>query len=85
MMHPSSLTSHFAPTPNSVSAASSLSTTATVEDETAGMVGLSIGEKHFIQGGIALDLHSDGHKRLTYRPISIETRIIPQAYGSARG
>ncbi|KAI8552158.1 hypothetical protein RHMOL_Rhmol06G0243700 [Rhododendron molle] len=49
-----------------------------------GMVGLSIGEKHFIQGGIAQDLRSDGRKRLTYRPIFVETGNIPQANGSAR-
>ncbi|KAI3509657.1 hypothetical protein L1887_25102 [Cichorium endivia] len=49
-----------------------------------GMVGLSIGEKHFIQGGIAQDLRTDGRKRLTYRPISVETGVIAQANGSAR-
>ncbi|KAI4308456.1 hypothetical protein L6164_031533 [Bauhinia variegata] len=48
------------------------------------MVGLSLGEKHFIQGGIAQDLRCDGRKRLTYRPIYVETGIIPQANGSAR-
>ncbi|XP_043696185.1 exosome complex component RRP42 isoform X1 [Telopea speciosissima] len=48
------------------------------------MVGLSVGEKHFIQGGIAQDLRTDGRKRLTYRPISVETGVIPQANGSAR-
>lgn len=48
------------------------------------MVGLSLGEKHFIQGGIAQDLRSDGRKRLTFRPISVETGVIPQANGSAR-
>ncbi|RDY07918.1 Exosome complex exonuclease RRP42, partial [Mucuna pruriens] len=48
------------------------------------MVGLSLGEKHFIQGGIAQDLRCDGRKRLTYRPISVETGVIPQANGSAR-
>lgn len=42
------------------------------------MVGLSVGEKHFIQGGIAQDLRSDGRKRLTYRPIYVETGVIPQ-------
>ncbi|KAI8008134.1 Exosome complex exonuclease RRP42 [Camellia lanceoleosa] len=52
--------------------------------QSQGMVGLSIGEQHFIQGGIAQDLRSDGRKRLTYRPISIETGVIPQANGSAR-
>ncbi|CAL2269432.1 unnamed protein product [Prunus armeniaca] len=48
------------------------------------MVGLSIGEKHFIQGGIAQDLRSDGRKRLTTRPIYVETGVISQANGSAR-
>ncbi|XP_054781282.1 uncharacterized protein LOC129288635 [Prosopis cineraria] len=48
------------------------------------MVGLSLGEKQFIQGGIAQDLRSDGRKRLTYRPIYVETGVIPQANGSAR-
>lgn len=43
-----------------------------------GMVGLSVGEKHFIQGGIAQDLRTDGRKRLTYRPISVETGVIAQ-------
>lgn len=47
-------------------------------------MGLSVGEKHFIQGGIAQDLRSDGRKRLTYRPIYVETGVIPQASGSAR-
>ncbi|XP_042946204.1 exosome complex component RRP42 isoform X1 [Carya illinoinensis] len=48
------------------------------------MGGLSLGEKNFIQGGIAQDLRSDGRKRLTYRPVSVETGVIPQANGSAR-
>lgn len=43
-----------------------------------GMVGLSVGEKHFIQGGIAQDLRTDGRKRLHYRPISVEIGVIPQ-------
>lgn len=42
------------------------------------MVGLSLGERHFIQGGIAQDLRTDGRKRLTYRPISVETGVIAQ-------
>nr|GEU72338.1 hypothetical protein [Tanacetum cinerariifolium] len=50
----------------------------------AQMVGLSIGEKHFIQGGIAQNLRTDGRKRLTYRPIVVETGVIAQANGSAR-
>ncbi|KAL3832862.1 hypothetical protein ACJIZ3_007598 [Penstemon smallii] len=48
------------------------------------MVGLSLGEKSFIKGGIAQDLRTDGRKRLTYRPIYVETGVIPQASGSAR-
>jgi len=42
------------------------------------MVGLSIGEKNFIRGGIAQDLRCDGRKRLSYRPIGVETGVIPQ-------
>ncbi|XP_073134067.1 uncharacterized protein [Henckelia pumila] len=48
------------------------------------MVGLSLGEKNFIKGGIAQDLRTDGRKRLAYRPIHVETGVIPQASGSAR-
>ncbi|KAL6557664.1 hypothetical protein OROMI_018014 [Orobanche minor] len=48
------------------------------------MVGLSLGEQNFIKGGIAQDLRTDGRKRLTYRHISVETGVIPQASGSAR-
>ncbi|KAJ4730213.1 exosome complex component RRP42 [Melia azedarach] len=48
------------------------------------MVGLSEGEKEFIKGGISQDLRADGRKRYTYRPIYIETGVIPQANGSAR-
>lgn len=42
------------------------------------MVGLSIGEKNFIKGGIAQDMRNDGRKRLAYRPIYVETGVIPQ-------
>lgn len=42
------------------------------------MVGLSVGERNFIKGGIAQDLRNDGRKRLTYRPIYVETGVIPQ-------
>ncbi|GJS23554.1 thylakoid assembly 8-like protein, chloroplastic [Tanacetum coccineum] len=48
------------------------------------IVGLSIGEKHFIQGGIAQDIRTDGRKRLTYHPLVGETGVIAQANGSAR-
>lgn len=42
------------------------------------MVGLSLGEQNFIKGGIDQDLRTDGRKRLTYRPIFVETGVIPQ-------
>lgn len=42
------------------------------------MVGLSVGEKHFLQGGIAQDLRTDGRKRLSYRPIFVESGVIAQ-------
>ncbi|KAI0506978.1 hypothetical protein KFK09_013096 [Dendrobium nobile] len=48
------------------------------------MVGLSAGERQFIYGGIAQDLRSDGRQRLQFRPISVQTGVIPQANGSAR-
>ncbi|PWA34107.1 Exoribonuclease, phosphorolytic domain 1 [Artemisia annua] len=48
------------------------------------ILGLSIGEMHFIQGGIAQDLRTNGRKRLTYRPFVVETVVIAQANGSAR-
>lgn len=44
------------------------------------MVGLSIGEQNFIQGGIAQDLRCDGRKRLCYRPIHVDTGVIPQVW-----
>ncbi|CAN0927195.1 Exosome complex exonuclease RRP42 [Linum grandiflorum] len=48
------------------------------------MVGLSLGEKRFIAGGIEHNIRSDGRKRDSYRPILIETSVISQANGSAR-
>ena len=45
------------------------------------MVGLSEGEKHFIRGGIAQDLRTDGRRRLQFRAISVETGVIPQVFG----
>ena len=42
------------------------------------MVELSRGEKNFIRGGIAQDLRCDGRKRLSYRPIHVDTGVIPQ-------
>uniref|UniRef100_A0A803MHV3 Ribosomal RNA-processing protein 42 n=1 Tax=Chenopodium quinoa TaxID=63459 RepID=A0A803MHV3_CHEQI len=37
------------------------------------MVRLSFGEKNFIRGGIAQNLRCDGRKRLSYRPIHVDT------------
>lgn len=48
------------------------------------MVGLSVGEKYFIQGGINQNLRSDGRKRDTYRPIFVETGVIPQVPNPCR-
>ncbi|CAN1778592.1 Exosome complex component RRP42 [Linum perenne] len=48
------------------------------------MVGLSAGEQHFIKGGIDHNIRCDGRKRDSYRPIFVETGVIPQANGSAR-
>lgn len=48
------------------------------------MVGLSLGEKNFLQGGIAQDIRTDGRGRQDFRSFSIETGVIPQANGSAR-
>lgn len=45
-------------------------------------MGLSSGEKHFIRGGIAQDLRSDGRQRLNYRPVSVEVGVIPQVSAS---
>ena len=42
------------------------------------MVELSRGEKNFIRGGIAQDLRCDGRSRLSYRPIHVDTGVIPQ-------
>jgi hypothetical protein len=42
------------------------------------MVGLSEGEKHFIRGGIAQDLRTDGRRRLQFRALSVQTGVIPQ-------
>ncbi|KMZ64527.1 Exosome complex component RRP42 [Zostera marina] len=47
-------------------------------------VELSFGEKNFIQGGIEQNLRADGRQRLDFRPMPIETGVIPQATGSAR-
>ncbi|CAN1189506.1 Exosome complex component RRP42 [Linum perenne] len=48
------------------------------------MVGLSAGEQHFIKGGIDHNIRCDDRKRDSYRPIFVETGVIPQANGSAR-
>ncbi|KAF3607064.1 hypothetical protein DY000_02051188 [Brassica cretica] len=48
------------------------------------MVACSVGEQHFLKGGIAQELRTDGRKNLTYRHTYVETGVIPQANGSAR-
>ncbi|KAK9507667.1 hypothetical protein O3M35_007473 [Rhynocoris fuscipes] len=48
------------------------------------MVGLSPEEKIFIVHGVEQDIRNDGRIRLQYRPIEIETGIVPHAMGSAR-
>ncbi|KAJ4782315.1 Exosome complex component RRP42 [Rhynchospora pubera] len=48
------------------------------------MVGLSEGEKQFLRGGIEQNLRADGRTRNQFRPIYVETGVIPQANGSAR-
>ncbi|KAL6638514.1 hypothetical protein ACP70R_024009 [Stipagrostis hirtigluma subsp. patula] len=47
------------------------------------MAGLSEGEKHFIRGGVAGALRADGRGRLQFRPVSVDTGVVPQAHGSA--
>lgn len=42
------------------------------------MVACSVGEQHFLKGGIAQELRTDGRKRLTYRHTYVETGVIPQ-------
>ncbi|KAL6623721.1 hypothetical protein ACP70R_033600 [Stipagrostis hirtigluma subsp. patula] len=47
------------------------------------MAGLSEGEKHFTRGGVAGALRADGRGRLQFRPVSVDTGVVPQAHGSA--
>ncbi|KAI3880545.1 hypothetical protein MKX03_008809 [Papaver bracteatum] len=48
------------------------------------MAGLSSLMMNLIRGGVAQNRQSDGRKRLTYRPISVETGVLDQSLGSAR-
>lgn len=48
------------------------------------MVGLSVAEKKYVEGGIAQGLRSDGRGLHDFRNFSVELTIIPQANGSAR-
>eukprot|EP01028_Stygiella_incarcerata_P004511 TRINITY_DN1993_c1_g1_i1.p1 TRINITY_DN1993_c1_g1~~TRINITY_DN1993_c1_g1_i1.p1 ORF type:complete len:298 (-),score=84.85 TRINITY_DN1993_c1_g1_i1:43-936(-) len=41
-------------------------------------------EKQFIQEGVAQNVRLDGRKRLDFRPVFVETGVVPQAHGSAR-
>ncbi|MCO5605603.1 hypothetical protein L7F22_059786 [Adiantum nelumboides] len=48
------------------------------------MVGLSLAEKKYVEGGIAQGLRNDGRGLHDFRTFSVELAIIPQANGSAR-
>ncbi|XP_066590750.1 exosome complex exonuclease RRP42 [Prorops nasuta] len=45
---------------------------------------LSLAEKTFILHGLDADFRNDGRRRCEYRSMEIETKILPQANGSAR-
>lgn len=45
---------------------------------------VSESEVKFIEGGVSSNVRADGRGRLDFRPIEIETGVIPQANGSAR-
>lgn len=45
---------------------------------------LSDGEVRFIRSGVLDDVRIDGRSRLDFRPLSVETGLLPQANGSAR-
>ncbi|KAL6599973.1 hypothetical protein ACP70R_045624 [Stipagrostis hirtigluma subsp. patula] len=47
------------------------------------MAGLSEAEKRFLRGGVAGALRADGRGRLQFRPVSVDTGVVPQAHGSA--
>jgi exosome complex component RRP42 len=48
------------------------------------MSGLSDVEKKFIVDGVADDLRCDGRSARDYRPVSVETGLLPTCSGSAR-
>lgn len=45
---------------------------------------LSVGEKTFILHGVDADCRNDGRNRCEYRPMELETGLLPQSHGSAR-
>lgn len=45
---------------------------------------LSPGEIRFIRNSVVDDIRVDGRSRLDFRPLSLETGLLPQANGSAR-
>lgn len=45
---------------------------------------LSPAEMAYIAGGVIGNIRGDGRARLDYRPLSVETGVIPHANGSAR-
>eukprot|EP01095_Lingulamoeba_sp_RSL-Kostka_P006117 TRINITY_DN1892_c3_g4_i1.p1 TRINITY_DN1892_c3_g4~~TRINITY_DN1892_c3_g4_i1.p1 ORF type:complete len:315 (-),score=103.06 TRINITY_DN1892_c3_g4_i1:93-1037(-) len=47
------------------------------------MYKISESEKKYIENGVECGIRSDGRGRLEYRPIVLETNVIPQASGSS--
>ncbi|KAH3744793.1 ribosomal protein S5 domain 2-type protein [Pelomyxa schiedti] len=45
---------------------------------------ISPSQAKFIEEGVRQDLRTDGRGRVDYRPLTIETSVVPQANGSAR-
>jgi hypothetical protein len=45
---------------------------------------LSPAEMAYVSGGVLCNLRADGRARLDYRPIAVETGVVPHANGSAR-
>lgn len=45
---------------------------------------LSASEQAYLAAGVAANMRADGRARLDYRPLSVETGVVPHANGSAR-
>ena len=44
----------------------------------------SAAERSFVELGVAQNVRNDGRERLDYRPLSIDSGVLPQTYGSSR-